>query len=96
MDFLCKQLSNPDEDDCFEATNNANQETFAAEECNNTDFSVGNYVLVNFKGNLFPGKVIEKKVDFTLFLLWSDRRRVGSSHQSPMPFFMMQKKFYTA
>lgn len=62
LDFLREQLSDPDEDDCFEGTSNVNQETFAAEECNNTNFSVGNYVVVNFEGNLFPGKVIEKKV----------------------------------
>lgn len=62
MDFLREQLSDPDEDNCFEGTSNVNQETFAAEECNNTNFSVGNYVVVNFEGNLFPGKVIEKKV----------------------------------
>ena len=61
LGFLHEQLSDPNEDDCFEKTKNVNQEIFDIEECNNTDFSVENYVIINFENNLFPGKVIEKK-----------------------------------
>ena len=36
--FLRKQLSDSDDGDCFYLTNNVNQETFDAKECNETGF----------------------------------------------------------
>ena len=61
LNFLRKQFSDCHEDDCFEKTKSVKPKTFAIEECNNTDFSVGNYVVFNFEVNFFSRKVIEKK-----------------------------------
>ncbi|KAG8281938.1 hypothetical protein J6590_049062 [Homalodisca vitripennis] len=62
LDLFREQLSDLDDDYCLQGTSkDANEEYLATGEFDEQNFSVEDYVVVNFDGTLFPGKVTEKK-----------------------------------
>ena len=80
-------MSDPDEGNCFEGIKNVNKETFAAEECNNTDFSVGYYVVVSFDCTFFSREGHKEKGWWLNYFFYGEIEEKMKMAQSLMSFF---------